>query len=313
MNTIFREYYTPIRELTDRVKITGEPGIDVIIPILKTGELFERNLHNIYERIPVNRLLIGNGGSTDDILTMLKTFPRVEIVDQTKFKTLGYCLKDLIKRVNTERFIYLHSDVFLPENWYDVMTVDMEGMDWLDCSIRNTVLIEYSGDNDKKRRGTLPGSHMGNAAILKKATSRIDDDFVYRNEDYIITSGVLENGGKYGSTWNTWHYHQIMDKGNIGGPHLSEVSIKTNSSKEYLVNTAQKQVYGNIKYLKPTKRYRKDVYGSISILIENKAFKYREFKQWVAGENPLWLPYLQYSYIKLYFYARKIRKKFIRK
>ncbi|KKM92322.1 hypothetical protein LCGC14_1219570 [marine sediment metagenome] len=48
--SIFKIFYAKV-EFKDRVKLTGEEGIDVIVPIINTNELFECNLISWYRSI----------------------------------------------------------------------------------------------------------------------------------------------------------------------------------------------------------------------------------------------------------------------
>ena len=48
-------------------------------------------------------------------------FPRVHIFDHSSYKSLGYSVRALMTAVETEWFLYLHSDVYLPEKWFDTM------------------------------------------------------------------------------------------------------------------------------------------------------------------------------------------------
>ena len=81
-----------------------EESYDIVFPILNTNQLLENNLKSIFSNIPVNRLLVGDAGSTDDSIKILHKFPRVEIFDHKNFKTSGVCIIDLIRRVNTKHF-----------------------------------------------------------------------------------------------------------------------------------------------------------------------------------------------------------------
>ena len=105
----------------DRFATDSARAVDVIIPIVHTNELWRSNLISIYREIPVNRLLIGDGGCIDDSLEVARQFPRVEVLDHRNFTSLGYSIRHLIEAVETEWFVYLHSDVFLPPGWFETM------------------------------------------------------------------------------------------------------------------------------------------------------------------------------------------------
>ena len=113
--SIFERFYSE-ESFADRFIEKEEEGVDVIIPLLNTSELWKNNLYSFYREIPINRLLIGDGGCTDDSIAIVKEFPRVEILDQRNYYSQGYCERELIEHVETEWFIYLHADVYLPES-----------------------------------------------------------------------------------------------------------------------------------------------------------------------------------------------------
>lgn len=50
--SIYQRYFTQ-EPLNDRYLREPEEGIDVIIPVMHTNELWESNLHSIYREIPV--------------------------------------------------------------------------------------------------------------------------------------------------------------------------------------------------------------------------------------------------------------------
>ncbi|MCX8189444.1 MAG: glycosyltransferase family 2 protein [Nitrososphaeria archaeon] len=75
-------------------------------------------LDSIYKNIPINNLIVVDGGSSDGTLELLKRYPRVKIIMDTKgnratSRQLG------IKAVETEWFIFLDSDVILCDKWFE--------------------------------------------------------------------------------------------------------------------------------------------------------------------------------------------------
>ena len=92
--SIFNKYFNKPEKLSDRKIVNNEEGVDVIIPLLNTNELFERNLFNFYESIPIERLIIGDGGCTDNSIQIATKFPRVEIIKQHGYNSQGYAIKE---------------------------------------------------------------------------------------------------------------------------------------------------------------------------------------------------------------------------
>ena len=72
--SIFSRYFGA-EPFADRFATDSARAVDVIIPIVHTNELWRSNLTSIYREIPVNRLLIGDGGCIDDSLEIARRFP----------------------------------------------------------------------------------------------------------------------------------------------------------------------------------------------------------------------------------------------
>src|SRR5438105_1600082 len=186
IKSIFFDFYNIPQQFKDRLIENKEKGVDVIIPVINTNELFERNLYNFYERIPINRLLIGDGGCTDDTIAIAKKFPRVQIFDQSKYISQGYCIKELIERAETDNFIYLHADVFLPEQWFENMFEHIGQYEWFECKGILTNLIVNERIPDEKLPRAFSGAQMGKREFFKRFLSIISDDYLQRNEDIIL-------------------------------------------------------------------------------------------------------------------------------
>ncbi|MFX1443667.1 MAG: methyltransferase domain-containing protein [Promethearchaeota archaeon] len=278
-------------EFFDRKTSTSEEGVDVIIPLMNTNILFERSLISFYREIPINRLIIGDAGITDDSLDILKKFPRVKIVEQSKYISLGYCITELISLVETKWFIYLHSDVYLPENWYDNMKKYQNQYDWFECDSTNVVLIEFKRNLEKIKRA-YSGSQMGRTKAFKNIISNIDDDFLYRNEDIIFQELILKEGFKYGRVFDTFHFHQIMNKKGKVEPKYKNVIIERELDEKWEKKTYNMQARGIIKYLLPKPYLIDSVNKALRVLQKHDALNIREFKQWVLKTNKAWLDHL---------------------
>jgi len=288
--SFFKKYYHE-EEFIDRVQLRNEASVDVIMPIFNTNPLFEKNLKSIYREIPINRLIIGDGGCTDDSLEILNKFPRVMIIDQTKNRTLGYCIAELISHVKTEWFFYFHADVYLPENWYNTMKNYQNKYDWCESDSRIVTMIEYD-PNIKNVKRAYSGSQMGRKKAFTNIISKIDDDFLYRNEDIVFQQLILEDGFKYGRINDTYYYHQVMNKKGEKEPKLRRVSIEKDNDREWEIKTYIMQVKGIIKYSKPRSYLIKAVNKPLRILLQYNAIDIIDFRNWVKNTNESWLKYI---------------------
>ena len=289
--SIFQTYFTET-PFVDRFSKDPTGAMDVIIPIIHTNELWHTNLLSLYREIPIRRLLIGDGGCVDNSIEIVSKFPRVEVHDHRSFVSLGYSLRKLIEEVQTEWFIYVHSDVYVPPGWFEVMKKHRGEYDWFGCPMRITVLADYNFV-DKSR--PYAGSQMGRKAAFRDV-SKIDDDYVYRQEDLVLAEIVEKAGFKEGRIEDTFHYHQVTQKESPWARKIKSVAFNMEWSKAEEVRQAMTQVKGIIKYLDPKKLSQtmlvEGVVLNIVRLIEAGELRWEEFRQWVEQTRPDWLAYL---------------------
>jgi len=307
--SIFARYYAP-EMFTDRFSNRPDGAIDVLIPVLNTNELWEKNLISIYREIPVSRLLIGDAGCSDQTIAIAKKFPRVEVHDHSSFKTLGYSVKELIKRVETEWFAYLHADVYLPGGWFDTMRSYQSDFDWFGCPMQVTVMGEYRHiDLDRP----YAGSQMGRKAAFLNGLDTIEDDYVYRQEDFVF-AGIVEKGQfRSGRVEDIFHYHQVMPRlyGTAARTRsLKSINIEMEMTEAEEIHTAETQLRGTVKYLRPDKYQIRSVEANVLQLKQLNRFDYEEFIAWVAKTNPEWIPHIPRPMRRLQRYQALVRSGF---
>jgi hypothetical protein len=291
--SVFSEYYAT-QPFVDRFDVDRSRAVDVIIPIIHTNELWRANLISIYREIPVNRLLLGDGGCIDDSLDIAGEFPRVTVLDHRAFVSLGYSLRHLIAAVETEWFVYLHSDVYLPPAWFDTMCSHQGDYDWFECSQRITLLVDYLADTTSMKRA-YSGSQMGRKNAFEKVTPLIDDDYLYRNEDIILAYLIGQAGFRYGKVDETYHYHQVMHKPSRWRRGIKYVSIEADIAADEDIRATSTYAKGIIKYMDPGETSPEIVRSAglaVDKLVELKATTREEFRDWVEHTNAAWLPSL---------------------
>lgn len=294
-DSIFRRYYSS-EALQDRFLMNPEDSVDMIIPIVHTNELWQSNLLSFYREIPMNRLLIGDGGCIDDSIEIVRKFPRVEVFDHRNYDSLGYSIRKLIEAVETEWFVYVHSDVYLPRGWFDAMKRHQAEYDWFGCSMQHTVMVEYQRDYGQR---PWAGSQMGRKVAFEEGLARIDDDYVYRQEDLVLTSLVKQAGYRHGKVEDTFHYHQTMFKASPWFRKARYGLTKTERTREEKVRTYVMQAKRVIEYLEPTIPWlSRCVRASLHYLRDLGELNWAEFRQWVAETDPAWLPYIKKRPIK---------------
>ena len=296
LNSIFREYYSD-KPFVDRFIAEPTRAVDVIIPVIHTNELWEANLLSFYREIPIHKLLIGDGGCIDDSISIAEKFPRVQIFDHRSYQSLGYSIRKLIEAVETDWFIYLHSDVCLPVGWFEAMQRYQGQYDWFECRQQATLLVEYPLDYTNMLR-PLSGSQMGRRAAFDSVLTSIDDDFLYRNEDIILAELVQRAGFRYGRVDEVFHYHQTMHKSTPWARKVKSVKFDLEMSREEEIRTWMTMGKGIVKYLQPQNKWLiRAVVHSFNRLTELKQITWRDCKQWVKGTNAVWWRYVRLGII----------------
>ncbi len=291
--SIFSEYYKTPR-LVDRYETDRSRAIDVVIPIIHTNEFWRSNLLSIYREIPVNRLLLGDGGCIDDSIDVAKEFPRVEVLNHREFTSLGFSIRHLIESTDTEWFVYLHSDVYLPSGWFEAMSAHRGEFDWFECNQRITVLADYLFDSTQVHR-SYSGSQMGRRAAFATVTPQIDDDYLYRNEDIIFQSIVEREGFRYGKVAETFHYHQVMHKPSRWQRAIKRVNVEAEIARDEDIRSNLTYAQGIIKYLAPSDT-SPDIVDSVRTagvrLAELGEMNEEQLLEWARKTNPEWAAHL---------------------
>jgi glycosyltransferase involved in cell wall biosynthesis len=91
-----------------------EEKIDVCIPTWNSGSTLDRCLESIVREIPVNKIRIIDGFSTDDTVKIAKRYDA--LITQEKCG-LGKARQYLIEAVTTKYFAFIDSDVILRRGW----------------------------------------------------------------------------------------------------------------------------------------------------------------------------------------------------
>jgi glycosyltransferase involved in cell wall biosynthesis len=95
--------------------------VDVIVLTKNSERLLEECFNSIFENIPVNRLVVVDGYSTDSTASIVETYKKkygnmVLIRDNG---TRGSARLKGIRAVETDWFVFVDSDVILCDGWYE--------------------------------------------------------------------------------------------------------------------------------------------------------------------------------------------------
>jgi glycosyltransferase involved in cell wall biosynthesis len=97
------------------------PGlVDVVVLTKNSERVLEECFDSIYRNVPVNRLIVVDGYSTDSTLEIVQKFSdrHGNVILIRDNGTRGSARLKGIKEVETEWFVFVDSDVALCDNWY---------------------------------------------------------------------------------------------------------------------------------------------------------------------------------------------------
>lgn len=99
--------------------------VDVVVLTKNSERILEKSLDSIYDTVPVNRLIVVDGYSTDRTLEIVsrfrKKFGKVLVVEDAG--TRGSARLKGIRLVETKWFLFVDSDVVLCDDWFRKATV----------------------------------------------------------------------------------------------------------------------------------------------------------------------------------------------
>lgn len=276
--------------------------IDVIIPVLHSNDLWRENLTSFYREIPINRIIIGDAGCIDDTVSIAKEFPRVEIINHQHISTLGASIADLISRVTTSKFAYLQSDVYLPNGWFAAMESKGRHFAWVGSPMQVVTMLDYKVDYSGRR--PLAGAQLGETAIFNNLREFIDDDFVYRQEDFVLEEYVRQQGFPTGNSLETFHFHQVMRRKTVGMQmNVEHIAIKLAETKTEKERVSKTQLYGLLKYCNPNIReVRLAAYGAYQEQKEDSFTKLHQAVKFTLDHNKAWLSLIIRFSIKLFIF-----------
>jgi len=280
----------PLGCFLDRVKEDSRlESIDVIMLTLDAENFLEKSLYTVFREIPVNRLIICDGGSKDKTLEILKKFPRVELHVKPDIKTTGKALEYLFSLTQTVWFVLVDSDIELGKGWYDEMKKYQSKYDVIENS---KSLLGYHFYREATKKLEENSRAQDQCHLIKKEAMKnyhCDDDYMWRFTDYLIRQ-VSENAGyKYGKASTTNHIHHETERTPYSSDSEKNFSkIVFNEPKVIITDKEKARLYhikhakAVVKYLDPENsavRHNKGMGYLIRVLERN----------WVKENGPQWL------------------------
>ena len=109
--------------------------VDVVIRTRNSAELLQPCLDAIFREIPVRKVIIVDGGSTDDTLKIARRYENVEVYEKPELN-LGQATKFAFGVAQADWVAVIDSDMILQPGWFDEMSKYMNAADAIEgCRI----------------------------------------------------------------------------------------------------------------------------------------------------------------------------------
>ncbi|HSV49883.1 MAG TPA: glycosyltransferase family 2 protein [Candidatus Acidoferrales bacterium] len=185
--------------------MTAPTLIDVVLLTKNSQHLLSRCLTSVYRNVPIKRLIVIDGYSTDQTLTILEKFNhkygniQIRQMDgsRAKARTEG------IRQVATEWFMFIDSDVLLCPGWFKKAKAELAqgvGAIWglnidLIPNVTNKWFLRFQSMIARQCFKLRGGMH--DTLILKKAVEgiRIPEE-LHTYEDAYIVKAIQKRGYK---------------------------------------------------------------------------------------------------------------------
>jgi glycosyltransferase involved in cell wall biosynthesis len=288
------------RFMSERVKATGslsivdryvtdQKGIDVLLLTLDAERFLEKSLLSLYAEIPVARLLVCDGGSTDRTVPILRAFPRVELHIRPDIRTTGKAVEFLLSKAETEWIMFTDGDLTFPKGWYDEMCKYRSSYDAFDS--KRIHAFEFFREDPvttaQDQRPVMTSPQMGRRKALQNF--HVDDDYLWRIVDIASRQTVEKNNYRYGKVTTTFHFHHTTEESKYASdPSKVASRIVFQEPREIVINEEnwRKRIIDNIrayvKYTDPNLIYVKMDRG-IDIVLPLLE------RSWVLEHGPAWI------------------------
>ncbi len=190
--------------------------VDVVLLTKNSEHLLDRCLTSVYKNVPVKNLIVIDSFSTDRTLEILGNFNRkygnVSVVEmngsRAKARTEG------IRRVTTDWFMFVDSDVLLSKDWFKKVQTDLTegvGAVWgvnIDVlpNIKNKRILKLQSMIARQCFNLRGGMH--DTLILRKAVKSIRvPEHLHTYEDTFIVQWIKTHGYKVAVGSNVYCLH----------------------------------------------------------------------------------------------------------
>lgn len=189
-------------------------NVDVVILTKNSERILEECLKSVYKNLPVNRLIVVDGHSTDSTLKIIEKFKEKygNVVLLMDGGTRGSARMKGIKEVKTEWFVFVDSDVILCDGWFEkaksFVKEDVGGVWGIEIweGIQNPVVLRLFLKITRKIFDLRGGTH--DLLVRREALKGIDiPKNLHVFEDAFIKEWIDKKGYKLVATYDPYCIH----------------------------------------------------------------------------------------------------------
>lgn len=189
-------------------------NVDVVVLTKNSEETLENSLDSIFRNVPVNRLIVVDGYSTDRTLEIVSGFKEKHNITVIHERgTRGKARQTAIELVKTDWFVFVDSDVILCERWFERakrFIADDVGAVWgieLWSVIKNPAVMRLFKLVTMKIFETRGGTH--DLLVRREAIKDIRiPESLHVFEDAYIKKWIISKGYRVVSTYDPYCIHR---------------------------------------------------------------------------------------------------------
>jgi glycosyltransferase involved in cell wall biosynthesis len=255
----------------DRYKEGKDAGVDCICLTLNAERHLQETLDAFYKEVPIRKLLVIDGGSTDATRDILNMYPRQDNWIKPGMTT-GKAWELLKDKVQTPWLVWIDVGKIPTDGWYDTM-LQFKGHGDLLGSLRYNDIGGLDSTISDPSKRLLGGPWLIRTESLKNY--HVDDDYAQRNIDIIIRKQLEDGGGEYHLVTSTYHTCYLP------------TPVK---DKEILKQRHIQNAKGIVKYITP--EYAKE--HASYLLDDHWMLMMNDLpRKWILETNPTWIPILK--------------------
>ena len=232
--------------------------VDLFVPIYAVNwKNFEDNIQSWIRELPIRKAYVGCANPDpiqfNRIKKCIEKYEGFEFYDQRHYKTAGPCFADLIKKVRTKWFVYVHSDAWLTPYSFLVLKAEAENNE--KAGIIESERVQLTLKNQEfpteychyyyYDRG-FSGYQLVRKEAIIDLVKKIEDDYLSNSEDVCFQNACEIKGFEYVKSF-AMHIHRIS-KLNLRRTPQHEALPK----EEELKLTYDMNIRAIVKYCTPT-------------------------------------------------------------